>query len=249
MEFHTFGDKSNKPIVLIHGALTPWQIWERQIEVLKEKYYVIVPALDGHIEEHESEFLSIENEAQQIENFICKNEIGTVFAICGLSMGSVIAHKIFERNNLQIENLVLDGAPLVKMSFIAEMVMTSAYKSIIHKSKKRDRKTLENFKRDFLPEKYLENFLNFADTMSDTTVENMLHSVCAGNFTPANNTSSTKILYMHGTKGNEVYSIKSAKKMKKYYTGMDIKCFDGYKHAELAVYEPDKWLDTVVYFL
>ena len=54
---------------------------------------------------------------------------------------------------------------------------------------------------------------------------------------------------MHGTKGNEVYSIKSAKKMKKYYTGMDIKCFDGYKHAELAVYEPDKWLDTVVYFL
>ena len=85
--------------------------------------------------------------------------------------------------------------------------------------------------------------------MSDTTVENMLHSVCAGDFTPAGNPDNTRILYMHGTKGNEVYSIKSAKKMKKHYTNLEVKCFDGYKHAELAVYEPDKWLDTVVSFL
>lgn len=249
MLFNVFGNKSNKSVVLIHGVLTPWQIWGRQIEVLKEKYYVIVPALDGHIEEHESEFTSVENEARQIEDYICKENIKAVFALCGLSMGGVIAHKIFERNKLQIENLILDGAPLVKMSFIAEKAMTGAYKSIIHKSKLRDRKTLDNFKRNFLPERYLESYLKFADTMSDTTVENMLHSVCAGDFTPAGNPDNTRILYMHGTKGNEVYSIKSAKKMKKHYTNLEVKCFDGYKHAELAVYEPDKWLDTVVSFL
>lgn len=164
---------------------------------------------------------SVENEAQQIEDYICKENIKTVFALCGLSMGGVIAHKIFERNKLQIENLILDGAPLVKMSFIAEKAMTGAYKSIIHKSKLRDRKTLDNFKRDFLPERYLESYLKFADTMSDTTIENMLHSVCAGDFTPAVNLDSTRILYMHGTKGNEVYSIKSVKKMKKHYTNLE----------------------------
>lgn len=249
MEFHTFGDKNNKAVVLIHGVLTPWQIWEQHIDVLKESYYVIVPALDGHIEEHESEFISVENEAQQIETYIQNQQIGTVFSLCGLSMGGVIAYKIFERNNFHIENLVLDGAPLVKMPFIAEKVMTSAYRSIIHKSKKRDIKTLENFKRDFIPERYLESYLRFADTMSDTTVRNMLHSVCAGEFTPTENTFKTRILYMHGTKGNEVYSQKSARKMKKYYPEIEIKCFDGYKHAELAVYEPDKWLDSVIMLL
>ena len=246
MEFHTFGNKNNKAVVLIHGVLTPWQIWERHIEVLKENYYVIVPALDGHIEEHESEFVSIENEAQQIEEFLIKENIEDVFALCGLSMGGVIAYKIFERQNIRIDDLIMDGAPLMKMSFIAEKAMTAAYKSIIHKSKKRDRKTLENFKKDFLPERYLEIFLKFADTMTDSTIKNMLHSVCSGDFTPVEGQVCTKILYIHGTKGNEVYSKKSAQKMKTHYPDMEIKCFDGYKHAELAVYEPDKWLDTVI---
>ncbi len=249
MEFHIFGNKSNKAVVLIHGVLTPWQIWERQIEVLKENYCVIVPALDGHIEEHESEFISIENEAQQIEEYLSKEQIEDVFALCGLSMGGVIAYKIFERQNIRIENLIMDGAPLVKMSFISEKAMTAAYTSIIHKSKKRDRKTFENFKKDFLPERYLESFLKFADTMTDNTIKNMLHSVCSGGFTPVAGQLCTRILYLHGTKGNEVYSKKSAQKMKKHYPDMEIKCFDGYKHAELAVYEPDKWLDTVISFL
>lgn len=123
------------------------------------------------------------------------------------------------------------------------------YTSIIHKSKKRDRKTLENFKKYFLPQRYLESFLKFADTMTDRTIKNMLHSVCSNDFTPVVGQHCTRILYLHGTKGNEVYSKKSAQKMKKYYPDMEIKCFDGYKHAELAVYEPDKWLDTVIPFL
>lgn len=114
--------------------------------------------------------------------------------------------------------------------------MSAAYTSIIHKSKKRDRKTLESF-------------LKFADTMTDSTIKNMLHSVCSGDFTPVADQVSTRILYLHGTKGNEVYSKKSAKKLKKHYLDMVIKCFDGYKHAELAVYEPNKWLDTVISFL
>lgn len=249
MEFHTFGDKNNKAVVLIHGVLTPWQIWERQIAVLKEKYYVVVPALDGHIEEYESEFISVEDEAKQIENYIANEQIKTIFALCGLSMGGVIAYKIFERNILHTENLVLDGAPLVKMPFIAEKAMTGAYINIIRKSKKRDRKTLDNFKKDFLPERYLENYLRFSDTMSDSTVRNMLHSVCANELVSTANSDNTRILYMHGTRGNEVYSIKTAEKMKKIYPYIEIKCFDGYKHAELAVYEPDKWLETVITFL
>ena len=89
--------------------------------------------------------------------------------------------------------------------------------------------------------------MKFADTMSDTTIENMLHSVCSGDFSPANNPNITRILYLHGTQGNEVYSRKTAKRMKKYYPELIIKCFDGYKRAELAVYEPANFIqDTMI---
>lgn len=249
MKFHTFGSKNNKTIVLIHGVLTPWQIWEEQIAALKEQFYVVVPALDGHIEDNSSEYISVENEAEQIESYICRELNGEVFAVCGLSMGGVIAYKIFERHNLHTDFLVLDGAPLVKISFIAEKVMSNAYKSIIHKSKMRNKKTLESFKKDFLPEKYLESYLKFADTMSDSSVENMIHSVCASEFVPSDNKDNTKILFLHGTKGNEVYSKKAARIMKKHYPDMTIKCFTGYKHAELAIYKPDEWLEAVRDFI
>ena len=28
MQFHTSGDPQKPPMLLIHGVLTPWQIWE-----------------------------------------------------------------------------------------------------------------------------------------------------------------------------------------------------------------------------
>ncbi len=249
MKFHTFGNKNNKTVILIHGVLTPWQIWEKQIDVLKEKFYVVVPALDGHIEDSASEYISVENEAEQIESYVIKELNGKVFTLCGLSMGGVIAFKIFERSNLDIDFLVLDGAPLIKNSLLSEKVMSNAYKSIIHKSKKRDKKTLENFKKDFLPEKYLSSYLKIADTMSDKTVENMIHSVCASKFVPCVNKNNTGILFLHGTKGNEVYSVKTARLMKKHFPDMAVKSFDGYKHAELAIYKPEEWLEAVTSFI
>ena len=32
MRFHTFGSDSNKAIVLIHGMLNPWQLWQQAID-------------------------------------------------------------------------------------------------------------------------------------------------------------------------------------------------------------------------
>lgn len=249
MVFHTFGDKGNGAVVLIHGVLTPWQIWERQIEFFKEKYFVVVPALDGHIEEQASEYLSVDDEAEKIENYINKELGGSVFAVCGLSMGGVIANRLFERNNIKLRKLVLDGAPLVKISALSNKVMTVSYKSIIHKSKNRDAKTLESFKRDFLPERFLTSYLKFADTMSDPTIENMIRSVSETTPLPRENSDNTEIMFLHGTKGNEVYSKKAARMLKQFYPELDIRCFDGFKHAELAIYQPDKWLDTVDPFL
>lgn len=249
MFFHTFGDKSNGAVVLIHGVLTPWQIWERQIEFFKEKYFVVVPALDGHIEDQASEYLSVDDEAEKIENYINKELGGSVFAVCGLSMGGVIANRLFERNNIKLRKLVLDGAPLVKISALSNKVMTVSYKSIIHKSKNRDAKTLESFKRDFLPERFLTSYLKFADTMSDSTIENMIRSVSETTPLPRENPYNTEIMFLHGTKGNKVYSKKAAKMLKQFYPELVIRCFDGFKHAELAIYQPDKWLDTVDPFL
>lgn len=249
MRFHTFGNIDNKKIILVHGVLTPWQIWNDAIEYFSKNYFVIVPALDGHVEEESSEYISVDDEANKIISYILDNYGEDIFAICGLSMGGAITYKIFESGRLNIQYVIMDGAPLLPLGKLSIWIMKKNYLSIVHKSKKRDTKVIESFKKNFLPEKYLDSYLKFADTMSDNTVTNMLNSVFRTAITEGKNVNSSRLLFLHGTKGNEVVSAKAAKKMKEIYPQTVVKCFEGYAHAELAIYHSDEWIKTVDEFI
>ena len=54
---------------------------------------------------------------------------------------------------------------------------------------------------------------------------------------------------MHGTKGNEALARRAALKMKKANPQTEIRCFEGYAHAQLACFENEKWVREVAAFL
>ena len=84
--------------------------------------------------------------------------------------------------------------------------------------------------------------------MSDASIENMVNSVFAGGElrTSAN---KSRILFIHGTKANEVLSKKSARLMKKYYPETRIVCFKGSAHCYTMIYQPEQWIECVERFL
>lgn len=248
MIFHTFGNKDNKAIMLLHGMLTPWQIWEDAVSVLSKEYYVIVPELDAHTEDMPSRFSSVENEAEQIRDYIIHNFGGKLYALYGLSMGGRIAATVAGMDGISISKLVLDGAPLKKMPKILIGFMKKSYISIIEKSKKRDPKVIESCKRDFLPERYHKYFFKIADNIENESINDILDSVFS-DFQYKPYDSSMKILFMHGTKGNESVSRKCAAKMKEINPQTVIRCFNGYAHAQLACFEPQNWIKEVMKFL
>ncbi len=248
MRFHEFGDKNNPIMMLIHGVLTPWQMWERQIEYFSDRYFVIVPALDAHIEEEPSEYISAEAEAENITEYVLNSYGKNVFLLAGLSMGGVVANKIFESGKLGIKHLVFDGAPLVKAPRIMESIMRRNYTSIIHGAKKREQKVLQNFVKYFMPERFLPPFLEFADTMSDESVANIVKAACRCDIHKIADTD-TKILFLHGTKANEMFAKKAAKRMKKIYPNVTVKVFKGYAHGELEIYHPDEWREVTEAFI
>ena len=142
----------------------------------------------------------------------------------------------------------MDGAPLVPFPRFAEKIMVNNYTKIIRRSKERDPKVLEAFKKNFLPEKYLDSYLKIADLMSDTSIANMVHAANTGNLCKDVNNQS-RILFLHGTKGNEVLSKKAAALMKKSYPETEVICFKGDPHCYKATYEPEKWIEAVDAFL
>ncbi len=245
MHFNCFGEKSNPHILLIHGVLTPWQIWMPQIEYFKKKYYVIVPALDGHEAGKQSDFISIENEMQKIGMY-CSEHTGTdLFAVCGLSMGGAITHLLWKNGTLKIQNLILDGAPLVPYGTFMKSVMTRQYIDIVRKSKERAPKTLESFQKVFLPEKYLEDYLSFIDYMDEQSMANMVLSMSSSSLIINDISSETRILYLHGTKMNEILSRRSAKQMVKHYPKTKVIRFRGCSHCEKAIYDPAQWIEII----
>ena len=162
--------------------LTPWQIWNCAAEAFEKDHYVVVPELDGHTEDEATAFNSVEEEADKICEYI-RNELeGKVFLLAELSMGGRIAAEIAKSTDINIQNLVLDGAPLTKMNGLMKSI----------------------FKR---------------------------------------------ILFMHGSKGNEAVSRKCALRMKAVNPQTEIREFKGMAHAELACFKPEQWVKEVEGFL
>lgn len=244
MKFNVFGERSDPRVVLIHGALTPWQILEPHARLLSERCCVVVPALDGHDEDVKSEFSSLDGQAQKIEDYMLENFGGEVLAVCGLSLGGAIASRIWERGRLNVARFVLDGAPLVGSGGLLTAVMRSNYISIIRNSRKRDPKTLRNFSRSFLPECYLEPYLRIADCMSERSVSEMVNSLRHDRI-PATADDGDRVLYIHGSKSGEVLSVKSAAALKKRYSAIHIHRIRGAGHCELAIYRPEEWVGLV----
>ncbi|MDE6312152.1 MAG: alpha/beta hydrolase [Lachnospiraceae bacterium] len=248
MKVHEFVEGKKPIMVLLHGVLTPWQIWMPQINSWKENYNIYAIALSAHTEECASEFLSLADEADKITQILLQRNIETIDVLCGISFGGKLAHEIWKEQKIKVRNLILDGAPLTSFPKIVTKVMIGNYLKIIHKSRIRDSKTLEAFKKQFLPEKYLEDYLKIADFMSDASMVNIVKAAGTGNLGTGVK-SDTRILFLHGTKGNEVVSKKSAHLMQKHYPDTKIVCFKGDVHCQKAIYEPAKWIKIVEDFL
>lgn len=245
MKFHVIGNTTAPKMILIHGMLTPWTVWTPQIEHFSKNYCIIVPELDGHEIQNSNEFVSIEKEAELIERYCLENNYKQIFALCGLSMGGAIAHLLWKRGKISVKNLILDGAPLVPANALLNKAMTSNYLNIAKNSKKRDAKVIENFKKYFLPEKYLDDYLAFIDHISENSIKNMIKTVSASRLIVDGVSSDTNLVYLHGTAYNEYLSKKSVKLINKHYPAAKIITFKGDPHCYKAIYKPDEWIASV----
>lgn len=109
-------------------------------------------------------------------------------------------------------------------------------------------KVIESFKKHFLPEKYLDSYLRIADFMTDQSLENIVHVAFAGGMRKDVKNRS-RILFIHGTRGNEILSKRAAALMKKYYPETKVICFNGDLHCYKVIYEPERWIQVVDNFL
>ena len=248
MIFHTFGSGKQGTVLFLHGLLTPWQIFTETIDLFSDDYEVIAAELDGHTQKSLSTFHSVKEEADEILDYLRKQGKEHLRLLAGLSMGGRIAAELAKRKELRIDALLLDGAPLLKFPGPAILMMEKNYLNLLKKSRRRDPAVLKQCTKDFLPEAHLSEYLAIADRVDEASVKNILREVFSSFvFEPYD--PQMRILFVHGTGGNEYFSKRGAERMKACNPGMEIRCLAGLKHAEHACFHPLEWGELARAFL
>lgn len=245
MEILEFGDKSKRKIILIHGFQSPYQVWNKYIKHYEKDFHIIVPVLPGHNPNQIEDFSTFEIIARELEEYYIPKYGKEVYVIYGMSMGGVLTATLWERGNLNIEKLILDGSPIVSINPFMKNMMISFYTNITHKTQERDKKTLEQAKKSIISEECFEPFLEVLDNMTDVTIKNCISDIASFHVSGDIIAPHTEIYYYHGTAPNEMLAKKSAKYLKKHYSEVNVHCFKGRGHCELSLLHQDKMIQEL----
>ncbi len=79
-----------------------------EIRLLEKKYFLIVPALDGHDTESADKFVCVSDEGEKIYRYYSSNYGNELYMAVGMSMGAAVTIEALRRG-ITAEYLVFDS--------------------------------------------------------------------------------------------------------------------------------------------
>ena len=233
--------KSNKDIIiLLHGGGLSWWNYEEVSEILKSNYHVILPILDGH-SGSDRDFASIENNANEIIEYIDNNYNGNVKLIGGLSLGAQILLDILSKRDNICEYAIIESALVFPMKMTNRLIESSINMSygLINKKwfSKLQFKSLK-IKKELFDKYYIDS--------SNITKDNMISFLKANSNYHLKNikTNKSKSIVIVGSKERPIM-IKSAKRIHDELINSELEILSGYYHGDLSINHPNEYVEKV----
>ena len=233
--------KSNKDIIiLLHGGGLSWWNYEEVSEILKSNYHVILPILDGH-SGSDRDFTSIENNANEIIEYIDSNYNGNVKLIGGFSLGAQILLDILSKRDNICEYAIIESAlvcPMKMTNRLIELLINMSY-GLINKKwfSKLQFKSLK-IKKELFDKYYIDS--------SNITKDNMISFLKANSNYHLKNikTNKSKSIVVVGSKERPIM-IKSAKIIHDELINSELEILSGYYHGDLSINHPNEYVEKV----
>ena len=254
MIFHEFGDKNFPHILLIHGGGSSWWNYLRQAQMLSDKYHVILPTLDGHGEEYQKDYISTEDSALEIMDYIKNSCGGKLFAVGGVSLGGQIAIELLSLDSNIAHKAIIDGSiciPQPKLARISIAIVKLFGKLMF--SKVACKIQLSLMKKMYPNMAYPEEIENYyMEDMSRISIKTLvtIYQTYMGRYAlkDAIAESIARVLYTYGEK--EMSCVKdSARLFKEIHPNCTLYEAKGYGHGYLSAYLPLEWMALVNPFL
>jgi len=242
MIFKEFGSKNNPHIVLLHGGgLSTWSL-RPLISALKKDYYVIAPVIDGHGEDWENDFISIEKSSAQVIDYI-NNFCGKkVYAICGLSIGAQIAVDILSKKFDIAKFAVIESALVCPLKFMS-MSAVPLYGLFYGLIKKR---WFARYQAKMLnvPEELFEEYYNDSIKIKKSSLINIAKSNADYSLPLSISETKAKVLILAGERELAIIK-KSAKLINNAVEGSILIFIKNSGHGDISLNSPDKYVELL----
>jgi pimeloyl-ACP methyl ester carboxylesterase len=242
MQFHEFGDKGNKTLLVMHGMLCDWRKFREIFMPLEQDFRVIYPAMNGCYD-GAPDFKSFADECAEIEKYIVDNYNGQVNAVIGVSQGATLMAILASRNVVTIKKAILDGVYVAHQGKLCADLAIKAFLRMQKNGGVPSKAFLKALPLMGLDESDLDEFKlmywgGTRESMKANLIENYTWRV-PDDFRIAH----TKVLLWCGSK--EPYAKKSHEILKKHIADYEERIFDGYGHGQKMMKDTADYLNEL----
>lgn len=246
MLFKQTANTGRPTIILFHGGgLSAWSL-QAVVERLQDGFHVVTPVIDGHGEEGDTEFISIEDSARKLVGYIDAECGGRVHALGGLSIGAQIVLEALAQRTGIADYAIVESAliyPIKGIGMLASQVYSLAYGLVQRRWFSRmQARTLS------LPESMFEEYYRDSQKMTRQSLINL--AVSNATYDPGGRLANidAKVLILVGEKEIDVMK-RSARRLHEEIKGSELSLAPGMKHGELSLAYPEKYVELVRSFL
>ena len=241
MKYAEYGLMQNETVIFLHGGgLAPWNYCDKA-EQLQDRFHIIIPVLDGH-NGSDADFTTIENNADEIINYIDENFCGRIFMICGLSLGGQILTEILAKRKDICKYAIIESTLVIPMKItyaFIQPIFSICYPLI----KKRWFARLQ-FKTLHIKESLFEDYYRDSAAISK---ENMLAFLKANSDYKLKDSvkeSLARVLILVGSKESRIMK-KSAGVLYEQIPNATLEVLSGYYHGDLGINHASEYIQKI----
>ncbi|MDO5717407.1 MAG: hypothetical protein Q4P34_00355 [Tissierellia bacterium] len=237
MRILEYGKENKNRILMVQGSCMNIDLWDKTLDILKEKYHIILPVIPGHDYESSEEFTDCEDISKRLERDLLNLGYDSFEAAYGFSMGGSLLIKIMDYGNLRFKRVLLDGGitPYDIPKVLTRLISFRDFLKgkLFTANKKLMMKMLSHY--DY-PMESAEKFYRAFSSMTNKSMYNVFYS-CNNYSIDLPIKFDGKIVYWYGDRERKARQ-KDIKNCRIYFPQIEFEEFEGMDHGQFVSLNP-----------
>ena len=199
---------------------------------------MITAVIDGHGDDYNETFISIEDCARKLIEYINEHHAGRIFALCGLSLGAQIVLEALSQKADVTQNAIIESALVLPMRSV-ELLANPSY-TLFYRLIKQRWFSKAQAKELLIPENMFEDYFCNVRKMSKHSLVNIAKSNAAYSIKNTLNKAECSALILVGSKEKSMM-LNSAEKIHSVLKSSEMCILSNMKHGEFSICNPKQY--------